>query len=92
MSDEKKYSIISTVKIGTDEYRDLIEGKLEAENDRDEYRSKFWKEEEKSGALEKKVAAQDKTIARLKKFISLSDERAADYNAFMASIVEEENA
>lgn len=92
MSDEKKYSIISTVKIGTDEYRDLIEGKLDAENDRDEYRSKYWAEKEKAERLEKKVVTQDKTIARLKKFISLSDERAADYNAFMASIVEEENA
>ena len=89
MSEEKKYEIVSKVKIGTDEYRDLIEGKLEAENDRDEYRSKFWAEENKVGDLKKKVEAQERAIARYKKFITLSEERAAAWNIYLAQTSEE---
>ena len=39
MNEEKKYSIIGTVKIGTDEYRDLISGLAKAEADADSYRA-----------------------------------------------------
>ncbi len=40
--EKKEYSIIGKVEIGTDEYRDLIEGLTSARKEADEYRSKFW--------------------------------------------------
>ena len=38
MNEEKKYSIIGKVEIGTDEYRDLISGLSKAEADADSYK------------------------------------------------------
>lgn len=40
MNEEKKYTIVGKVEIGTDEYRDLIEGLAEARNNASEERSR----------------------------------------------------
>ena len=40
MNEEKKYTIVGKVEIGTDEYRDLIEGLADARNHASEERSK----------------------------------------------------
>ena len=53
MNEEKKYSIIGKVEIGTDEYRDLISGLSKAEADADLFRSKYWSEQNKTSDLEK---------------------------------------
>lgn len=46
MNEEKKYSVVGQVTIGTDEYRDLIEAVKEAENEAREYRKqssdRYW--------------------------------------------------
>ena len=89
MSDEKKYQVVGKVEIGTDEYRDLIEEKSHWRNESDEYRRKWYDESKKVEELEKKVAAQEKAIARHKKFISLSEERTAAWNLYLAQISEE---
>ena len=45
MGEEKKYSVIGTVTIGTDEYRELIEQCAKFEADRNDYRDKYWSEQ-----------------------------------------------
>lgn len=55
MSEEKKYEIVGKVEIGTDEYRDLIEEKANLASSVNEYREKFWKEQDEKRKAEKEV-------------------------------------
>ena len=47
MEEKKVYSVVGTVTIGTDEYRDLLTEKFEAVQDKEEYSRKnseyYWK-------------------------------------------------
>jgi hypothetical protein len=47
MDEKKTYSIIGKVEIGTDEYRDLIEGLAAATKEADSQRSSRWATESK---------------------------------------------
>ena len=85
MSEERKqYSIVGKVEIGTDEYRDLIEEKNEAEKQSDVNLHRAWNAEKERDELKKKVETQEKTIKRYKGFISMTEERATDYNLYIA--------
>jgi hypothetical protein len=77
--EEKKYSIVGEVRIGTDEYRDLIESAAMASKDADNYRSKFWAEESKNRKLEEKVAVLEKFA----EFVNSSDEIRTKYKLFL---------
>lgn len=86
MDDEKKvYSVVGQVTIGTDEYRDLIEGKFSAERDRDDYRSKYWHEQDVSKKAEDRVKAQEKAIALYREFVNADTERQNAYKLFLAA-------
>lgn len=81
-NEERKYSIIGKVEIGTDEYRDLIEGLAKAERGENEERLKRW-------SLENKVKEQENLIKSLTQerdlylsFIQSSDKTNAEYKAF----------
>ena len=82
--DEQKYSIIGKVEIGTDEYRDLIEGKIRAEKDVDESRSRAWKAERERDEALTKVKAQEKAIAFYREFVNMNEERISAYKVFLA--------
>ena len=86
---EKKYQTVGKVKIGTDEYRDLIEEKNYEKNQSEEYRRKWYDESRKAEGLEKKVAAQEKALAQYRNFITLSEERETAYRFYLAQISEE---
>jgi len=79
-NDDKKYTIIGKVEIGTDEYRDLIEQKAEAENYASDYCSRYWEEQSKSKKL-------DKELSRLKnmldEFMSDHPEVQTDWSMFV---------
>lgn len=64
--EEKKYSIVSKVKIGTDEYRDLIEGKLNAEVARDKYMRDIWSKDEEIRKLKEANLNLKKELDKLK--------------------------
>ncbi len=71
MSEERKeYSVIGTVSIGTDEYRDLIERCSDLEHELQSVRSEksdyYWKNRE----LEDKVKEMEKDIEQYKCFIN----------------------
>lgn len=68
--EEKKYSVIGKVEIGTDEYRDLIVSALSAEKDADMYRSDYWKEHSRRAELEKKIAELEKELDRYQRFVT----------------------
>lgn len=67
MNEEKKYSIIGKVEIGTDEYRYLISGLAKAEADADLYRSRYWSEHSKTSDLDKKLEAMTEKANAMKR-------------------------
>ena len=74
MDEKKVYSIVGTVTIGTDEYRDLIEGKLDAEKSRDEYSSKYWDKYREVSKLEEENKMLKQELDRYKKFVNDNNE------------------
>lgn len=83
MSDEKReYSVVSAVTIGTDEYRDLIEGLCIAKQDLSNYRSKFWDEQSKVDNLTKKVKNLESIIQNFKEFLSERPSVKEEYELF----------
>ena len=74
MEEKKVYSIVGTVTIGTDEYRDLIEGKLDAEKSRDEYSSKYWDKYREVSKLEEENKALKQELDRYRKFVNDNNE------------------
>lgn len=70
MDEKKVYSVVGTVTIGTDEYRDLVEASITQEKLADDYRSKYWAEQSKVSKLEKQVEALKAKIAKCEKYIS----------------------
>ena len=91
MNEEKKYSIIGKVEIGTDEYRDLIAGLSKAEADADSYRSRYWSEQNKTSNLEKKLEAMTEKANAMSEFINSSEELKAKYALFLVSKQQEES-
>jgi len=69
MDEKKEYSIIGRVEIGTDEYRDLIESKFEAENKKDYYMREGWKKDSEINDLKKKVETLSAQVEKYKNFI-----------------------
>lgn len=69
MDEKKEYSVIGRVEIGTDEYRDLIEGKFEAETKRDNYMRDGWRKDERINELKKQVETLSAQVEKYKNFI-----------------------
>ena len=91
MNEEKKYSIIGKVEIGTDEYRDLIAGLTKAEVDADSYRSRYWSEHSMISDLENKLEAMTEKADTMLEFINSSEELKAKYALFLVSKQQEES-
>lgn len=91
MNEEKKYSIIGKVEIGTDEYRDLIAGLAKAESDADSYRGRYWSEQSKTSDLENKLEAMTEKANAMSEFINSSEELKAKYALFLVSKQQEES-
>ena len=91
MNEEKKYSIIGKVEIGTDEYRDLISGPTKAESEADLYRGRYWSEQSKTSDLDKKLEAMTEKANAMSEFINSSEELKAKYALFLVSKQQEES-
>lgn len=69
MNDERKYSVVGRVEIGTDEYRDLIETSCEWEKTADNYRDKFWREQERTNDLSKKLKTAEAELESMRAYL-----------------------
>ena len=69
MEETKQYSIIGKVEIGTDEYRDLIESRMEQEKRAENYMREGWKKDEEINNLKKQVETLFARINKYKQFI-----------------------
>lgn len=75
MDEKKVYSIVGTVTIGTDEYRDLIEGKVAAEKESSDYCHRYWEEQTKNRKLEEENAKLREELDKYKKFVKDNGEQ-----------------
>lgn len=69
MDENKVYSVIGTVTIGTDEYRDLLTEKFEAEKEKSEWHDKWYKEYCDKGKLENECKKLKEELDKYKKFV-----------------------
>lgn len=69
MEERKEYSIVGTVTIGTDEYRDLIESRMEMEKSRDYYMREGWKKDEQIKSLTAENAKLNEELTKCKAYI-----------------------
>lgn len=93
MDEEKKYSIIGEVKIGTDEYRDLIEGLAKVKADLDKRNDAYWDMRSKLNKAEEQVKSLQNEFAQLNNFVNSSEELKAKYKAWRLErlMIEQEN-
>ena len=69
MDEKKTYSVVGTVTIGTDEYRDLIENLKDAQKEAEEQRSKWWEQYNKLQNTEKELKAVLERLKELEAFV-----------------------
>lgn len=86
MDEKKTYSIVGQVTIGTDEYRDLVEGKLAAEKELSECRSKYWKEQSKVSELEEQIEKLKGDYDKIADFVKQDNERYQCYVQYIAQV------
>lgn len=72
---KKEYSVVGTVTIGSDEYRDLVTEVVYNKGEAEKYRSDWWRERDKANALEKKVEALQNELVKYKKYIKENGEQ-----------------
>ena len=76
MAEEKRtYSVVGTVTIGTDEYRDLLTEKFEAIREKNEYSTKYWNYYSKCSDLEKEIKELNAKLEQLQQYIKANDEQ-----------------
>ena len=75
MNEEKKtYSVVGTVTIGTDEYRDLIIEKCKAEREADRQRTEWYNEYTRAEKLVAKNTKLSEKLDSLEKYIKENNE------------------
>ena len=88
--EEKKYEFNGKVEISTEEYRDLIRDGVKAEQQADDYRSKYWSEQNKVKDLEEKVSVLNKSISHYQKFVNSKEDIILEYKMYLRQLGEGE--
>ena len=70
MDENKNYTIVGKVEIGTDEYRDLIERNMELKVDFDRACRQKWEIDDQLKEAQKKLTSQKDLIENYKLFLS----------------------
>lgn len=84
MNEEKEYSIVGKVEIGTDEYRELIERSIENEKDNECLRSEKWKLESECSKVKQELATSKANCEKYLEFINSSEEIKTKYKLHLA--------
>lgn len=75
MEEKKKYSVMGTVTIGTDEYRDLLTEKFEAQKEASENNTRWYEQYNKARNLEDENTRLKNELEQLKRYIKDNDEQ-----------------
>ncbi|MBQ8616346.1 MAG: hypothetical protein IJ418_02420 [Clostridia bacterium] len=92
MDEKKTYDFKGTVTISTDEYRDLITDCATYKAGCDDYRSKYWNEQNKVKVLESNLAAVKAEAENLRAFIEAKKETRLAFKLFVAGVEEGDDA
>lgn len=84
MEEEKTYTIIGKVEIGTDEYRDLIEQVAEARESASRWHDKYYAEHWELERVKKELTSALTKLSNLNDFINSSEEMKTKYKLFLA--------
>ncbi|MBO6271715.1 hypothetical protein J6O48_02925 [bacterium] len=84
---KKEYSVIGTVTIGTDEYRDLLEDKFTAEKEKSEWHAKWYNEYCAKGKLESECKKLKEELDRVKNFIKKNSVHIGEDGVSMSVIM-----
>lgn len=90
MEEKKIYSIVGQVTIGTDEYRDLIESRMESEKSKDYYMREGWKKDEEIKNLKKRVEVLQAKVEKCEKFFKNNHDASGDIISVFMSIFGED--
>ena len=76
MEEQKKvYSIVGTVTIGTDEYRDLLVEACEARKEAEHQNSRYWEKYSECSKLESKVKELTEKLEQYQRYIKDNNEQ-----------------
>ena len=90
-NEDKKYSIIGKVEIGTDEYRDLIESVKDSERKyHDEWQERY-KQQSRANNLEQELKTLQEQYNDLNEFVNSSEELIAKFKLFKFEKYNKEN-
>lgn len=81
--EEKKYSIVGKVEIGTDEYRDLIETNAELKAEKDKRFSMYWEEHTRANNLENDLKNTREKLEVFQGFLDSNEEIRAKYRLYL---------
>ena len=90
MDEQKTYTIVGQVTIGTDEYRDLIESRMESEKSKDYYMRENWKKDEEIKKLNAQVEALENKMKKCEKFFKNNHDASGDVISVFMNIFGEE--
>lgn len=76
MDEQKKvYSVVGTVTIGTDEYRDLLVEACEARQEAERQNSRYWEKYGECSKLESKVKELTEKLEQYQRYIKENNEQ-----------------
>ena len=84
MEEQKEYKVVGTVTIGTDEYRDLIEGLAGAKRDIETSNSARWSEYRRAEDANANLKKQTAKCEQYERFINSDDIIKARFKEFLA--------
>lgn len=85
--DKKVYGVVGTVTIGTDEYRDLLTDKFEAEKRASEEHDRWYKAYCEKNEIEKKCKELKVEIDKIKNFIKQNSVHIGEDGVSMSVIM-----
>lgn len=88
--EQKQYEVKGTVTISTEEYRDLITEKFEANSEKSNYMHRFWDEQNVTSELKDKVKALESGQKNYRDFVNSSPEITALYKQWLVSKQDDE--
>ena len=92
MEVKKTYDFKGTVTISTEEYRDLITDCATYKASSDDYRNKYWTEQNKVKSLDSSLNAVKAELENLRAFIESKKETRLAFKLFVAGVEEEDDA
>lgn len=88
--EKKEYEYKGTVTISTEEYKDLITDKFSAQNEIEDYRRRYWDEQNTVSELKDKIEALEMDQKNYRDFVNSSPEITNFYKQWLINKQDDE--